>query len=357
MTLESPLRLAAEDLVTVLSIQYLRAVAALLVMGFHIGFVFGWDWPPGAAGVDIFFVISGFVMWLVTTQRPTPPGQFLVQRITRIAPLYWVITLVLAAAAIAAPQQFPTVEPTIEHVVLSLLFVPHLSPSGGGDPLLVPGWTLNYEMFFYAVFAVALLLPRAVRLLGLTVALGTLVILGILLPMSGPVLRTYTSPLLLEFLAGAWLGWAWIEGRLPRRGVAQVLFVLGAAAIAGSQLVISLDLNRALIWGAPAVCIVGALAAIERHASLPEIPLLRLLGDASYSIYLSHLLTIVACKYVLSKLGIDWWGVPIYQAVVLYLLVALTAIAVGLGCYWALERPMTRFLRRVGPRRIARAEA
>ena len=119
-------------------------------------------WLFGQAGVDIFFVISGFIMWVTTHDRPTTPLRFMTNRIVRIVPLYWLITLAVAAMAFAVPSLFRGVVLTPEHVIKSLLFIPHYYPGMPTRvwPLLLPGWTLNYEMVFYLVFAIALLLPR-----------------------------------------------------------------------------------------------------------------------------------------------------------------------------------------------------
>ena len=155
---------------TIISIQILRALAALLVVFHHAryqirdfeAFFYGGIWQSGQAGVDIFFVISGFIMWVTTHDRRTTPLQFLTNRIVRIVPLYWLLTLTVAAACLIAPSLFRGVVLAPEHVVKSLFFIPDFYPGMPTHiwPLLLPGWTLNYEMIFYVVFAVALLLPR-----------------------------------------------------------------------------------------------------------------------------------------------------------------------------------------------------
>ncbi len=119
--------------------------------------------PGGFAGVDVFFVISGFIMWSISA-RESRPAAFMVNRIVRITPLYWLATGVMIFGALAG--LFPRVVLTPDHIVNSLLFIPHVSPSNHQVwPLLVQGWTLNYEMFFYALFALTLFAPRALQAL------------------------------------------------------------------------------------------------------------------------------------------------------------------------------------------------
>ena len=123
------------------SIQWLRAAAALAVLAFHLSLHLEQTWALGAAGVDVFFVVSGFIMWTVTA-REQSPAAFMMNRIVRIAPLYWTATSVMVFGALAG--LFPSVVLTAGHVAGSLLFVPHVSPSNGQVwPLLVQGWTLN----------------------------------------------------------------------------------------------------------------------------------------------------------------------------------------------------------------------
>ena len=96
---------------TIISIQILRAFAALLVVFHHARyqiqdfevFFHGGIWPFGQAGVDIFFVISGFIMWVTTHDRRTTPLRFMTNRIVRIVPLYWLLTLAVAAACLSRP--------------------------------------------------------------------------------------------------------------------------------------------------------------------------------------------------------------------------------------------------------------
>lgn len=176
---------------TYVGVQYLRALAAIAVVVFHAAERYGVDFSQGARGVDVFFVISGFIMWTVTTGRPATPAGFLLDRVRRIVPLYWVATFVLIGATLLGVAPTGQNDLSLGSVLKSLLFIPYV---GAGAvhawPILGPGWTLNFEMFFYGVFALFLFAPARLRLLGLTATFSGLILLGVLLDPSAPVLKT-----------------------------------------------------------------------------------------------------------------------------------------------------------------------
>ena len=341
------------------SIQYLRALAALAVLVFHAMQRAGAPVTVAAAGVDVFFVISGFIMGStvgVLTAGAASPGRFLLHRLIRIAPLYWAVTLALAVAA-TVPGLLPNLRASASHLALSLLFIPHLDPAGGIFPLLVPGWTLDYEMAFYLVFAAALWLPRRRRLFAVTAALGGLVAAGALFRLSGALWQTYTDPILLEFAAGLALAVAAARGRLPGRPASAALAAVGAAAFAAQPfLPESGPAWRLLLWGLPALLIVTGALGLERRAESWLGAVLFKLGGASYAIYLLHGMVVSACWRLLHGAPL-----PVFVGACL----AGSAL-LGLGCHVMVERPVTLALRRVvdGPswfsppgRRLARKRA
>jgi len=320
------------------SIQYLRGVAAFGVLLFHAADRAGYVFGVGAAGVDVFFVISGFIMWVVTCRKTPGPADFLVRRIQRIVPLYWGLTLLTAGAAIAIPTAFPAMRPTAGHILQSLLFIPHRGESGAIAPLIVPGWTLNYEMFFYLLFAAALLAPARLRPWLLTAALGGLALIRPLGDAQNPLWATYTNPLLLEFGAGVWLGKAWSEGRLPGRPVAWTAMALGAAGfIAVSLARLDIEPARLLYWGVPAFLLVSGAVSLERAGPLPHWWPLRTLGDASYSVYLVHGLAISAAFRLLR--GVVSGPIPAFAVSV------VAGVAAGLVVYQFAEKPLMKLFR------------
>ncbi|MBP7704552.1 MAG: acyltransferase [Caulobacter sp.] len=318
---------------TWVSIQHLRGLAALAVALFH-----ACQWTPtafgiGEAGVDVFFVISGFVMWTVTSAHAVTPGAFIRKRLIRVAPLYWLVTLGLVAAALIAPARFSEVDPQPLHVLLSLGFIQHVNPAGLPFPVLTPGWTLNYEAVFYVIFAGTLLLPESRRLAGLTMAL-------IVVSLSGFVWREayqyLLNPLFLEFAAGACIGRMAQEKILPDRTIGWVLLGAGLILLVILwQSRIDPALWRPMIWGAPAALVVAGAVSVEADGGWPRWRAFDLLGDSSYSLYLTHQLTIGA---VVMTFG-AWRAAFVPVAV-------LAAAGVGVAIYLLLEKPMLAFLRR-----------
>lgn len=298
----------------IVTLQYLRAIAALGVVAVHAGdragpalpdSVRGWI-ALGHAGVDLFFVLSGFLMWSILAQTRQTVSGFLLRRAVRVVPLYWIATLGWVVLATGAGMGWITVNG--EHVLQSLAFIPHESPSfpGRNWPVLVPGWTLNFEMFFYAVCALTLALTLALtgpgRLIILSLALLGLVGLGLAMRPVAAWAATYTSPLLLEFLAGCFLAELWRRGcGGPATGAGLVLCGIFWLAVAGPMTDPAGHVSRVAGFGVPAAMIVFAAVAWDGH--LPNLPGLAALGDASYAIYLFHLFALVPVTELWSRLG------------------------------------------------------
>lgn len=316
------------------SIQYLRAIAAIAVVLFHAAKMVRHSFEAGAAGVDIFFVISGFIMWTIAQRKEPTPGAFLKKRAARIVPLYWVLTFFVAALAFL-PAAFQGYRPpdSIADVVTSLFFVPQKDP-----PVIVAGWTLNYEVFFYLLFALSLLLAARARLVVLSIVMVSLVALGWRARFSDPTLAMITHPLLLEFLAGIWIGKAWTSGlKLPSAaGIIAVL--LGFAAILEvPRLGIYPEPIRALVWGVPAAAIVAGALSLEPVGTVRAF---KFLGDASYSIYLVHVTA-------LAQVGVLLVPLHLPPAVGIGTCVA-AAVAAGYLCHILLERPLLQMFHSAG---------
>jgi exopolysaccharide production protein ExoZ len=332
-------------------IQYLRALAALMVVWHH-----ALDQVPGnltmihipvfgPSGVDLFFVISGFIMFVTTIEKPLTPRRFFELRIVRVVPLYWLMTLLMVGYASIASNAFKTMRFSLAAVVKSLLFIPYdsLSFPGHAWPVLVPGWTLNFEMFFYAVFALVLIIPMRWRLMCLVVTMVGLVITGKIIGQSqGPFEWVYTNPLLLEFAAGAVIGQLWV-----RKALHIPLTASGAAMVIGFYLLIMRDkppfMNYSQMLGALMV-VTGCLHPV---ICMFRSRVLLALGDASYSIYLTHL-------FALSALRLGWQHfIPqaSLASAITFMVVALTfCAAAGYMAYRWVEKPLTARLRSfVGP--------
>lgn len=326
------------------TLQSLRAAAALAVMAFHLAQWMDLDFRIGQAGVDLFFVISGAVMWISAVERDAPPGLFLARRAVRILPPYWVATLALVGLTFIAPRPTMLVHPEPWHVVLSLLLVPHNDPLGVPFPLLTQGWTLVYEAGFYLVVALALAIPKPGRLWLIGAILVGLALWGIAWQ---PAYWLGANLMLVQFLAGCWLGRAAVRGALPSPTIGVALGALGLAVFAALHLmVIHSEPWRPILWGIPAALIVlGALSLDTRSgvAGPPRLPALEWLGGASYSLYLWHTLAyFLVVNWMPYK---PWYFGPIAFA---------AAMAAGLIAWRLVEIPALAASRRL---RVPRPEA
>ena len=337
---------------TLKSIQVLRAVAAIGVLTLHaatekVTFLGGEPGPYrnfllGAAGVDLFFVISGFVMVYSSESlfgRRDGPRRFFLRRLARIAPLYWAVTVAIILYIYAAHGRVLWDIYTPASLVASFLFWPFPRVDGYAFPVHLLGWTLNYEMFFYAVFAAAILLPRRVAVPAIVVVFGALVTLGRYVTLPLPF-QFWANSIILEFCYGMVIALIYREGmRLPPAAA----FVLGAAAVAGFAAALTPDSEwRVLFWGLPGAALVASCALSERtwHPG-PVGRFFGLLGDASYSLYLVHPLTFPLVRWTIGR-AFDFSQIPWVYAGIAY----VAAIAASVACYLAFERPITRALQR-----------
>jgi exopolysaccharide production protein ExoZ len=318
-----------------LGLQYLRGLAAVAVGLFHAAGRSGLNFHAGEAGVDLFFLLSGFLMVAISGPE-TRPLAFLADRVRRIVPVYWIATSVMLAAALAGA--FPKVRLEADHVLASYLFLPWISPSNGHVwPLLVPGWTLNFEMAFYLLFAALLPLGRQVRqVAALTLLFAGLVTLRPLLDPASALATFYTDPILLEFAGGCWLGILWKRpGDWPRwLGWGSALVALAAVGWVAFH---APQLPRAIGFGIPAALLLASILALERRAAIGEWRLPLLLGDASYSIYIWHTLAISVTVRLAGRLGLS--QMPTIA------LGIVGGIAAGLIGYLLIERPILAWFR------------
>ena len=328
------------------NIQALRAVAALLVVFVHLDvFARALGLPTtGHGGVDLFFVISGFIMVHTTRSRPTGPGAFMLNRLTRIAPIYWLLTLATFAVAWLAPRLMQATVADVEQLLLSLAFIPFRKSNGLVQPVLFVGWTLNFEMFFYALFALGLAFRNRKRgTLVVVLSLLSLVVLGWWLRPENVQAAFYTRPIILEFAAGMGLaalnpGSARCDSLLGRIAVG----LSGLVALAAVALVPVFfpTASRLLTHGLPALIVVASAIVLHNSGVSWSNRWLLVLGNASYSLYLTHPFVTQATQ----KLG---KSVGLTPAVALAgaLLTVLVVCLVGVATHLWLEKPLTAFVK------------
>ncbi|GAA4755203.1 acyltransferase [Sphingomonas daechungensis] len=324
----------------------LRGVAATMVVFVHIGLqlerlgygTLDVNWL--SSGVDIFFVISGFIMWVSVERRQgMSAGDFMRNRIIRIVPLYWLVTAGVLAIALTAPQLLKTTVFSAPHAIASFLFLPARHPVVTDQfwPLLVPGWTLNYEMLFYVLFAIAIAASRGSwrkRFALIAVFLTAVVLAGSALRGRIDVMNFYANPIIFEFLSGVVLGIIYMRHQFARSWTWLLAVAAGFIILRDGSILPFLGHASNLVG---ATLVVGG-ALYSR--TLP-IPGLKAVGDASYSLYLTHVITLAALAHFWRSGGLESLGPTAFTAV------GVTVSILGaMLCYRLLERPMTQGLRR-----------
>jgi exopolysaccharide production protein ExoZ len=315
---------------TLVALQHLRAVAVLAVIAFH-----ACQWSlisleTAAAGVDLFFVISGVILWTVSRVHAPQPLRFFVRRLLRVAPLYWIVSLAVAAVALAWPGFIPHVIPTWPHVLLSLAFIPHLDPEGRPFPLVAPGWSLVYEAFLYLTFALGLwIAPRRLAIFVTAVLVATF-LYGARHDAAYFLLANLQ---LLEFAAGIWLAQLSQPRGARAAGGGAMLIVFGLILFVLLQ---ALDVRpgnaRLLLWGGPATLMVWGALRLDASGRTPAWPILRHLGDASFSLYLCQVIALPVVARLVDPHQ-PWLFLPLAVA---------ATVAAGLACYRFIERPLRR---------------
>ena len=310
----------------------------------------------GGVGVDLFFVISGFIMTHVTRDGAMTAPVFMAHRGARIVPIYWIMTLLVFVSAALAPSLFRYTDAEPSLLVKSLLFIPYVKASGLMEPVLFVGWTLNYEMVFYGLFAIGLLVPaRAAGLLGVIGVLLILAAAGTLAPAQPAPLAFYTDPIILEFGLGILVGLVTerlpAASGLPVRGLVLGLLAAGFAALLALA-VPTPGVPRVASGGLPASIVVASAVQLEKSGWSLRWRLPLLLGDASYAIYLSHPYVTQAIVKLYERLPA---GKP---AALVLLLAALGCVClVGILLHRFVERPASRWARRRVDRMLRREGA
>lgn len=335
-------------------LQLVRLLAAMLVLVGHARdkVAAGTDTLGGVAnfyagGVDVFFVLSGFIMFVISRDdagRPLGWLDFLRKRLTRVVPPYWFFTTLMLAAMAAVPGLVSNAALDPLHVLGSYLFVPVDNPQGEAFPVLALGWTLNHELFFYVLFAAGLLLPwprGAWLTAGLVASCG---LIGALVPPQQVPASFWLNPIVFEFLLGMALGAVHQAGWRVPPGAGAALSLLGVVGLwfgAGGFHGGVLVPERALWMGAPALLVVAGAALMDATGSGGRLMRAGVLGgDASYALYLSHPFTLAVCAVAFRSFG--------WQPGLCTLLLACgVCLGVAIAFHLWLEKPVVNRLNRL----------
>ena len=316
------------------SIQALRAIAATSVILVHIPFI-----GKGAFGVDIFFVISGFIICYISSLNS---DDFLLKRVFRIVPLYWLGTFGVFLLALVIPSWLNATTANLTDLAKSLFLIPYKREDGGTFPMLFLGWTLEYEMFFYFAFGLALVFFKKWASLAASILLVVAAAAGVVFHPSSTIPRFYSNPIILEFVLGmaVFAIWKRYRSSLNRFPVAAAL-ALAAGCYTYLYLVEShVGRNsRLFLQGLPSVVIVLCLLAVEGRIQFPR--WLLVIGDASYSLYLFH-------PYVIQLVDKKMVALSVFTPLTLAASVGaiLACFVLAVVSFRVVERPSNEFLRR-----------
>jgi exopolysaccharide production protein ExoZ len=335
-----------------LTLQVFRGVAALLVVLYHtsvysrdqLGYSFaGGLFLFGHTGVDIFFVLSGFIIYYIHHKdigQKDRVKDFAAKRLARVIPIYWIVTGIKLLALLSVPAIGEAYERDFGVIIKSLLLIPQ--PNG---PIINAAWTLSNELLFYLLFGFAILLGNAwaIRLFlawgALIVAYISVKLIGVRLPDIW-LIQFVLNERNLEFCFGCFSAYLVMSLHVPAAALVALLglllFGIAAASVAGGYI----PQLYSPIFGVASFLVVTGSAAYELRRQLAVPRLFVFIGDASYSIYLTHVMFISGVLLLYRRFNIPLLLGPLVSAL------SVIIFAVGLGCLFCLtiERPILRRL-------------
>ncbi len=291
------------------SLQITRFIAATSVAYLHI------KCNPffGGFGVDIFFVLSGFVMCLVVNNGETSK-QFFINRVSRIAPLYWLLTVGAFILAAIAPALFNSTTANLTFLIKSLFFIPYIKENGTVSPMIPVGWTLNYEIFFYALIFIVLMVWRRSWELVVSASLIFIYLIASYKKSESAYGIFFSYPIYLEFILGIILfnfyarKYEIFMKMSPY--TATLLMCISYLAMVMVDL-LEIESYRYLFLGIPASIFVFGALGLEK--AIPKInprliAILVAMGNASYATYLSHLYVVEGIRKVIAP-RLPWFDI------------------------------------------------
>jgi len=350
------------------SIQFLRAVAVVLVVYVHIldssvfanpqqkNFYYLENW--GAIGLDLFFVISGFIMTIIAPNYTENKNwkDFLVKRALRIIPLYWLLSVFSVVMSVAKGATF-----TGEKILKTLLFIPFFDGEAFVFPIIPVGWSLSLEIYFYALIAALLVFSNKEHIYkNLITLLMVLVVAGYLFKPTHQLLKFLTSPLLLEFALGIVAGIIFKRANLIENINSKRYLKTGiiASTIMGLGLMIlsiftgfsnvadaavvsdnpSIAAFRTFVWGLPCAIFLTGFVLLENLYQIKTPRIFIMLGDASYSCYLLHTTVLIPiCMKIFKLSGIGNGD--------MYIFISLLVVSLGSIVFYQYgERNLNTFI-------------
>ena len=322
------------------SLQILRALAAISVVYYHAA-----PQPRfGSFGVDIFFVISGFVMGMLVINLQSS-GAFIIKRLARIVPMYWTMTTIVLILTLIKPDILNSTQFNIINYLKSLFFIPYFKNNGLLQPMLGVGWTLNYEMFFYVVIWLSFSISRKFCIyLTSAIIIFIYIIFGNWI--SNELLNSFFgNSQIFEFILGLIAFSAYNRELVHKTMVILNLFIILAIYFCMAYIEIhGIHYERIFLYGLFSFVIVLLATSSEKQGlKIDYLPanFLTTIGDASYSIYLTHTFVIDSVERIFFKNYTQFYT-PMFALIFFYM---LPSLIVGYILYLTLDKPLYNFFK------------
>ena len=326
----------------------MRFFAASLVLVTHVRGAYDHLGPFGAFGVDVFFVLSGFIISYITE---ADTRYFILRRVVRIVPLYWFFTICILTIALMFPGILRSTQFDLIHFVSSMFFFPYWTEATSFSPLLKLGWTLNHEMLFYVLFFLSMRISHRFRELVCASLLLCIVLAATLIPSSNinPI-EFYGGGIALEFALGMAVAVIYrnenMKAVCDRIGAFASSFLVFAAVcvffIVSGKTDPSNGILRCCFWGGTATLVLMSVLTVERHISNTLTGRTRkwalFLGEVSYPLYLVHMYVLAMCSRVFKFLDLN--------ALMLFLVVLVVSVTISAMINRFLDFPFRFWVRR-----------
>jgi peptidoglycan/LPS O-acetylase OafA/YrhL len=320
----------------IINIQFLRAVASLLIVCSHI-ILFGNDkyslnlpnlnFIAGyfTIGIDIFFIISGFIMVYITYNKDISPLLFLKKRFVRIFPPLWMVCIILLPVFFLKPEWINSSDNIPTSLLHSFFLIPH-----EGTPLIKVAWTLEFEMFFYIIFAITLKLSSTRQIVSITLFFLFSIICGLLFPVliNSAIIKLCTSPYLLEFICGMLLGYYFKKIKAPSLLITLITTVTTIISFVYLMMFQYGEINRVLHFLPFAFNICFLFILLEQQKIVMPLKISIFGGKISYNMYLLHILILTAIWRFLTFYKTNY--LPNY-------IICLIILGTSIICAWVME--------------------
>lgn len=328
------------------SINIIRCFAALSVVFFHI------NKSVGSFGVDIFFVLSGYLMSKILYEKKPSFSQFFYYRMTRIIPIYWLATFLVYLLVIFTPESFNNTEANFVHFIKSIFFIPFFKNENILHPMLPVGWTLNYEFYFYLICSISILLGRKYKFYFIFLIISLFSFIALVFNnLPSNVIAFISNFIYLEFIYGIGLYFFIKKINYLKFGcLHNSMYLLYFLLVISISILIYIDVSipvsnyiRFIYFGIPSLLIVFSTILLEsslkvfKHNALFRFFLL--IGDSSYSIYIFHLFIIGFIDQFLKYLGVELFAY-LYTLFVIF----LTSLY-GIFVNYIIDKKILYFLR------------